>query len=85
MVGPFKDAHVTGDVRLRRGVVYIPPSENKNLVGSGDPALFNVLDTAVMADRELFPTQSPFLANLRMDVNLSVDRDVFVRITRGQH
>jgi len=32
-----------------------------------------------MADRELFPAQSPFLANLRMDVNLRVDRDVFVR------
>jgi len=60
-------------------VLYIPPSDNKNLVGAGDPALFNVLDTAVMTDREIFPTQSPLLANLRMDVNLSVDRDVFVR------
>ncbi|HET9635453.1 MAG TPA: translocation/assembly module TamB domain-containing protein, partial [Gemmatimonadaceae bacterium] len=79
MVGPFKDAHVTGDVRIRDGVLYIPPSDNKNLVGAGDPALFNVLDTAVMADREIFPSQSPLLANLRMDVNLSIDRDVFVR------
>ena len=79
MVGPTKDAHVTGDVRIREGVVNIPPPDNKNLVGQGDPALFNVLDTAVMADRELFPTQSPLLANLRMDVNLRVDRDVFVR------
>ena len=79
MVGPFKDAHVTGDVRIREGVIYIPPSDNKNLVGAGDPALFNVLDTAVMSDRELFPSQSPLLANLRMDVNLRIDRDVFVR------
>ena len=79
MVGPFKDAHVTGNVRIRDGVVYIPPPDNKNLLGAGDPALFNVIDTAVMEDRELFPTQSPFLANLRMDVNLRVDRDVFVR------
>jgi translocation and assembly module TamB len=79
MTGPFKDAHVTGDVRVREGVLDIPPSENKNLVGPGDPAIFNVLDTAVMADRELFPTQSRLLANLRMDVTLRVDRDVFVR------
>lgn len=79
MSGPFKEAHVTGNVRIREGVVYIPPSENKNLVGSGDPAVFNVIDTAVMADREIFPTQSPLLANLRMDVNVRVDRDVFVR------
>src|SRR5207237_6951100 len=79
MNGPYKEAHVTGDVRVRAGVLYIPPSDNKNLVGAGDPALFSVLDTAVMADRELFPSQSPLLANLRMDVNLSVDRYVFVR------
>jgi translocation and assembly module TamB len=79
MAGPFKDAHVTGDVRVRQGVLYIPPSDNKNLVGQGDPALFNVLDTAVMANKELFPGQSPLLGNLRMDVNLRVDRDVFVR------
>jgi len=79
MVGPFRDAHVTGNVRIREGVVYIPPPDNKTLIGAGDPALFNVLDTAVMADKELFPSQSPLLANLRMDVNLRVDRDVFVR------
>jgi translocation and assembly module TamB len=79
MTGPFKDAHVTGDVRIREGFLYIPPSDNKNLVGQGDPAIFNVLDTAIMASRELFPSQSPLLANLRMDVNLRVDRDVFVR------
>jgi translocation and assembly module TamB len=66
-------------VRLRDGVVWIPPPDNKNLVGQGDPALFNVLDTAVLSDKELFPGQSPLLANLRMDVDLSIDRDVFVR------
>jgi translocation and assembly module TamB len=79
MVGPFKGAHVTGSLRLRQGVIYIPPSNNKNLVGAGDPALFNVLDTAVMASRELFPSQSPLLANLLMDVNLRIDHEVFVR------
>ena len=79
MVGPFKEAHVTGNVRVREGVVYIPPPDNKNVIAAGDPALFSVLDTAVTSDRELFPTQSPLFANLRMDVNLRVDRDVFVR------
>src|SRR2546423_4223048 len=46
MTGPYKDTHVTGDVRIREGVVNIPPPENKNLVGTADPALLNVLDTA---------------------------------------
>jgi translocation and assembly module TamB len=79
MLGPYKDPHVTGNVRIRDGFLYIPPSDNKNLIGADDPALFNVLDTAVMSNRELFPSQSPLFSNLRMDVNLRVDRDVFVR------
>lgn len=79
MVGPFKGAHITGGIRVRDGVIYIPPSDNKNLIGASDPALFSVMDTAVAANREIFPSQSPLLANIQMDVNLRVDRDVFVR------
>ncbi len=79
ITGPFKDAHVGGDLRILDGVLFVPKSEGKKIIGSSDPALFSVLDTAVVANRELFPSQSPLLANLRMDVNLRVDRDVFVR------
>ncbi len=79
MLGPYTDPHVTGNVRVREGFLYIPPSDNKNLIGTDDPALFSVMDTAVMANRELFPGQNPLFSNLRMDVNLRVDRDVFVR------
>ena len=77
--GPFSDTHVGGSVRLLDGFVYVPKSDGKKIISAQDPALFSVLDTAVLADRELFPSQSPLLANLRMDVNLQVDRDVFVR------
>ncbi len=77
--GPFKSAYVTGNLRIREGVLYIPPSDDKNVIGAGDPALFNVIDTAVVANKELFPSESPLLANLRMDVALRVDHDVFVR------
>jgi translocation and assembly module TamB len=77
--GPFSDTHVGGSVRLLDGFLYVPKSDGKKVISAQDPALFSVLDTAVLADRELFPSQSPLLANLRMDVNLQVDRDVFVR------
>jgi hypothetical protein len=77
--GPFNDTHIGGDVRILGGVLFVPKSEGKKIIGASDPALFSVLDTAVLANREIFPTQSPLLANLRMDVNLRVDRDVFVR------
>ena len=79
MDGPFNDAHAGGDVRLLDGVLYVPKSEGKKVISAQDPALFNVLDTAVIENREIFPAQSPLLANLRMDVDLRVDRDVFVR------
>ena len=77
--GPFDNTHVAGNLRVRKGVLYVPESEGKKLIGQNDPALFSVLDTAVLGNRELFPGQSPLLANLRMDVDLRVDRDVFVR------
>jgi translocation and assembly module TamB len=79
MDGPFTDAHVGGNVRILDGFLYVPKSDGKKLIGTNDPALFNVLDTAVVENRQIFPAQSPLLANLRMDVNLEVDRDVFVR------
>ncbi|HEY8166905.1 MAG TPA: translocation/assembly module TamB domain-containing protein [Gemmatimonadaceae bacterium] len=77
--GPFKNVFVGGNVRIRNGVLYIPESEGKKIISADDPAVFNVLDTAVAANREIFPAQSPILRNLRMDVNLRVDHDVFVR------
>jgi len=79
MKGPFDDVLVTGDARAVRGVIYIPESNGKTLVGAGDPALFSVLDTAIASQRALFPVQSPLLANLRMAVGVQVNRDVFVR------
>jgi len=79
MYGPFNDAVISGGVRLREGVIQIPDPDNKNVIGAGDPALFSVLDTAVAAERELFPAQSPLFANLEVDVRIRVDRDVFVR------
>jgi len=79
VVGSFDQPYVTGTLRILEGVVYIPESEGKTVISASDPALFSVLDTAVASNREIFPTQSPLLANLRMDVNLRVDRDVFVR------
>ncbi|HYN83265.1 MAG TPA: translocation/assembly module TamB domain-containing protein [Gemmatimonadaceae bacterium] len=79
ILGPFNEAYVSGGLRILDGVLQIPESEGKKLIALNDPALFSVLDTAVSSNKEIFPTQSPLLANLRMDVNLRVDRDVFVR------
>ena len=60
-------------------MIYAPEPTGRHLIGAGDPALFNVLDTALRRDRDLFPAQSPLLANLRVDVALSVKRNTWVR------
>jgi translocation and assembly module TamB len=79
LYGPFRDARVSGGVRIRQGVITMPEPDDRNVIGMDDPALWNVVDTAVSAERELFPAQSPLLANLEVDVRVAVDRDVFVR------
>jgi translocation and assembly module TamB len=79
MKGPFNDVLVAGTARAVRGVIYIPESNGKTLVGAGDPALFSVLDTAIASQRALFPQQSPLLGGLEMAVGVQVNHDVFVR------
>ncbi|HEX8850140.1 MAG TPA: translocation/assembly module TamB domain-containing protein [Gemmatimonadaceae bacterium] len=79
MAGPFSSAYISGRARVRNGVIYLPESSNKSVISSGDPALFNVVDTSVVSDREMLPTQSPLLAGLRMDVQLNVSRNTWVR------
>jgi translocation and assembly module TamB len=79
LTGPFRNAYVTGLLNVRSGVIYIPESSRKMLVNPGDPALFAVVDTSVMYDRELFPTSSPLLENMRIDVDITVNRSTWVR------
>ena len=79
MAGPFSNAYISGRSRVRSGVIYLPESDGKSVISAGDPALFNVVDTAVVTDREVLPTQSPLLAGLRMDVTLHVSRNTWVR------
>jgi translocation and assembly module TamB len=79
LTGPFKDAYVAGLVHIRQGVGYVPESSRKSLVNPGDPSVFAVMDTAIMNDTELFPTSSPLLENLRVDVDVSVNRNTWLR------
>ena len=77
--GSMTAPYVSGQVTVIHGVLHIPKSTGKQLVGPGDPALFNILDTAVVAQREIFPAQSSLFRNLRVDVDLAVERNTWVR------
>jgi translocation and assembly module TamB len=79
LTGPFTAAYLSGGARITQGVIYAPEPSGRHLVGAGDPELFNVLDTAITAERDLFPAVSPLLKNLRVDMELSVKRNTWVR------
>ena len=70
---------VTGVVGVEHGVLYIPASRGKKIIGAGDPALFAVVDTSLAVQRNLFPAQSAMFKNLKVDVDLNVARNTWVR------
>ena len=77
--GPVTGPDVNGTVTVLHGVLYIPEARGKKLIGSGDPSLFAVVDTAIALQRELFPAQSRLFRNLHMDVDFAVERGTWVR------
>ena len=83
--GPFRSAYLSGAATVTQGVVYAPEPTGRHVIGAGDPALFNVLDTAIVSDRELFPPQSPLLANMRMDDAVEHPSQHLGAQSRGEH
>jgi translocation and assembly module TamB len=78
--GPIDRVDVAGTVGVQSGVLYIPEPE-KQLVPLDDPAVALVADTADATTRELLPARNPLLDNLRVNVNVTVARDTWVRNT----
>ncbi|MDQ3699033.1 MAG: translocation/assembly module TamB, partial [Gemmatimonadota bacterium] len=83
IIGPFDSVLVAGGARVLRGVVYIPQPDQRTAISPGDPAVFNVIDTSVVSDRELLPGQSPLVGNLRVDINVRINRGTFARSNEG--
>lgn len=79
LTGPMANAYLAGLVHVRQGVLYIPETNDKQVINAGDPAVFSVMDTSVAYDRELFPTSNPLLEKMRIDVDLTVNRNTWLR------
>ncbi|HEX7239896.1 MAG TPA: translocation/assembly module TamB domain-containing protein, partial [Longimicrobiaceae bacterium] len=73
--GPWADAHLTGSLRVRRGVVYAPEL-NAQRIDIDAPSVTALGDTAAL---RVLPVQNPLLANLRVDVDVSIAPDTWVR------
>ena len=81
LTGAMTRPYLSGRVQITGGTIEINNSSNKNVISAGDPDLFNVADTALIADKQLFPAQSPLLANARVDVQVGVNRNTWVKTT----
>jgi translocation and assembly module TamB len=79
MKGPSKSPYISGQVTLTGGVIVAPEPTGRHVISAGDPALFNVIDTSLATEREIFPVKSALLAHMRMEVTLEVQRDTWVR------
>jgi translocation and assembly module TamB len=79
LTGPFRNAYLAGLINIRQGVGYVPEPSSKRVINAGDPAVFAVMDTSIQYDRELFPTSNPLLEKLRIDVDLTVNRNTWLR------
>ena len=79
LTGPFDNAYLAGAVHVRQGVGYVPEPSDKQVISAGDPAVFAVMDTSVAYDRELFPTSNPLLEKLRVEMDVSVNRNTWLR------
>ncbi|HEU4995636.1 MAG TPA: translocation/assembly module TamB domain-containing protein [Gemmatimonadaceae bacterium] len=77
--GPWRNVYIAGLVGVREGVFYLPESNQKTVVNTGDPTIFQVADSSVLSDTELFPASSPLLEHIRLDVDLTVSRNTWLR------
>lgn len=76
--GPFNGVRVRGDVKVKRGVVFVPEMRNRRVTNLEDPTLRSTLDTAALGLAAL-PKRNPFLSNLDLDVGVRIARDTWAR------
>jgi translocation and assembly module TamB len=81
VTGPLARPYINGRVQVTGGVLEFNNPSSRHVISAGDPDLFNVADTALLADKQLFPTQSPIFSNMRIDIALGISRDTWVRTT----
>ncbi len=81
LTGAFQAPRVGGTVRVEQGNMFLEEfARTAEVVDLTDPAFREVVDTTLVADRPVTEAaENPFLNNLRVDVDLSIQRDFWLR------
>lgn len=77
--GPLDTLTIGGSVTIARGYVWIPDPETQDIISTGDPAIFAVVDTATAIELEIDPGTSEITRNMTVDVDLNVARGTWAR------
>jgi translocation and assembly module TamB len=84
--GSLEAIEVTGDVRTRRGVIYIPRLADlgaTSVVSLTAPATFHRLETAFLEERRALERERPLVDRLITEIGVQIDRDVWLRSTEA--
>jgi autotransporter translocation and assembly factor TamB len=81
LTGSYTRPRVGGLVRVEQGSIFLEEfARTAEVVDLTDPAFFDVVDTTLVASRPVVAAvQNPFLQNLRVDVDLLIQRDFWLR------
>lgn len=86
ITGPMDAVRVEGEVRTRRGVIYIPELAEfggGEVVNLDDPVVSDRLDPSLDARRAVLTEQATLVENLEVDIDVIIDRDVWLRSTEA--
>ena len=81
LLGSYTAPLVTGGIRVDQANLFLEEFvRTAEVVDLSDPAFLEVVDTTLVAARPVLQAaQNPFVENLRVDANLALPRDVWLR------
>ena len=81
LTGSFSGPRVGGTVRVEEGSIFLEElARTAEVIDLTDPAFFDVVDTTLVAVRPVVEAaQNPFVQNLRVDVDLEIQSDFWLR------
>jgi translocation and assembly module TamB len=81
LTGRYRQPHVQGLVRVEQGSLFLDEfARTAEVVDLTDRAFWDVVDTTVVTGRQIAAaTENPFIRNLRVDVDLAIQRDFWLR------
>ncbi len=81
LLGSYRAPRVEGALSVDQGTLFLEEFvRTADVVDLTDPRIFEVVDTTALSTRPLLAgIRNPFMQNLRVDVDLSVPRDTWLR------